>query len=161
MLRRLRFQLSLLYLLAAFSLVLLVGGGSYLLLRYYLQQTTDLALEYKMAQQFHNYGLALPKELRQAEISWMENNAHLTRGASGLITALPSPTRSLNGEEEDEEGEHAQPSAPEYGVEEDALDGDLTSIFVSPLNANGEVIAGSQASAAPLIQDKAASLAAM
>ena len=56
MLRRLRFQLSFLYLLAAVGLVLLVGGGSYLLMRYYLQETTDLALEYKMAQQYQSMG---------------------------------------------------------------------------------------------------------
>ena len=159
MLKRLRFQLSFLYLLAAIGLVLLIGGGSYLLLRYYLQQTTDLALEYKMAQEFHKYGLALPVELQQAQRSWLDNNEHFTRGATALTTVLPLPTRSLNGEEEGEEEEHAQPSAPEYGVEEDAYDGDLAAVFVSSLNANGDIIPGSQASAAPLFQDKEAILA--
>jgi len=161
MLRRLRFQLSFLYLLAAVGLVLLVGGGSYLLLRYYLQETTDLALEYKMAQQFHKYGLALPEELQRAERAWLENNARLARGASPLTTVLPLPTLGLAMEEEGEEGEHAQPSAPENEVDEDNYDGDLAAIFVSPLDANGQAIAGSQVSAAPLFQDKEASLAAM
>jgi len=161
MLRRLRFQLSFLYLLAAVGLVLLVGGGSYLLMRYYLQETTDLALEYKMAQQYQKYGLALPEELQRAERTWLENNARLTRGASALITALPSPTRGHAEEEEGETSEHAQPSALEAEAGEDAYDGDLAAIFVSSLDANGEVIAGSQASAAPLFQDKEASLAAM
>jgi len=161
MLRRLRFQLSSLYLLAAIGLVLLIGGGSYLLLRYYLQETTDLALEYKMALQFHKYGLALPEELHRAERTWLENNARLARGASALPTALPSPTPGFPQEEEGDEGEYSQQTPLEAEASEDAFDGDLAAIFVSSLDANGQLIAGSQASAAPLFQDNEAILAAM
>jgi signal transduction histidine kinase len=170
MLRRLRFQLSLLYLLAAAGLVLLIGGGSYLLLRYYLQETTDLALEYKMAQQFHKYGLALPEELQRAERTWLENNAHLTHGGSVLATLLPSPTPRMLAEEEGEYGESsesgesgapAQQSALDAEISEEAFDGDLAAIFISSLDVNGNIIPGSQVSAAPLFQDKEASLVAM
>jgi signal transduction histidine kinase len=164
MLRRLRLQLSFLYLLAAVGLVLLVGGGSYLLLRYHLQETTDLALEYKMAQQFHKYGLALPEELQRAERTWLENNGRLTRGASTLITALPSPTLRLAAEEEGEggePGEYAEQPSLEAEASEEAFDGDLAAIFVSSLDKSGNIIPGSQVSAAPLFQDKDASLAAL
>ena len=108
MLKRLRIQLSFLYLLAAAGLVLLIGGGSYLLLRYYLQATTDLALEYKMAQQFHSYGLVLPGELQRAERTWLENNARLARGGTGLATLFPTPKSSHANEEEGEEGEDGE-----------------------------------------------------
>jgi signal transduction histidine kinase len=170
MLKRLRFQLSFLYLMAAVGLVLLIGGGSYLLLRYYLQASTDLALEYKMAQQFHKYGLALPEELQRAERTWLENNAHLTHGGSVLATLLPSPTPRLAAEEEGEDGESselgesgapAQQSALEAEIAEEAFDGDLAAIFVSSLDVNGNIIPGSQVSAAPLFRDKEASLVAL
>ena len=49
MLRRLRWQFSLLYVLAAVMLIALIGGGSYSLLRYYFETSTDLALQYKVA----------------------------------------------------------------------------------------------------------------
>ena len=167
MLRRLRFQLSFLYLLAAVGLVLLIGGGSYLLLRYYLQGTTDLALEYKMAQQFHRYGLALPEELQRAEKVWLENNARLTRSNPVIATLLLSPTPRVAAEEEGEDGESgesgapAQQPAPESEAGEDVYDGDLAAIFVSSLDSNGKVIPGSQVSAAPYFLDRQASLAAM
>jgi signal transduction histidine kinase len=161
MLKRLRFQLSFLYLLAAIGLVLLIGGGSYLLLRYYLQQTTDLALEYKMAQEFHSHGLSLPVELQRAERTWLENNAHLSRGTANLVPAPVSSTPRVIVGEEDEEGEYTQPPAPESEVGEDSYDGDLAAIFVSSLDANGEIIPGSQASTVPLFLHKEASLAAM
>ena len=167
MLKRLRIQLSFLYLLAAAGLVLLIGGGSYLLLRYYLQATTDLALEYKMAQQFHGYGLVLPGELQRAERTWLENNARLARGGSGLATLFPAPKSSHADEEEGEEGEAGEYSPPveqpeaESETGEAAYDGDLAAIFVSSLDANGNIISDSQASIAPFFQDKEASLAAM
>ena len=46
MLNRLRWQLTLFYFLAAFALVALLAGGSYTLLRFYLESSTDLALHY-------------------------------------------------------------------------------------------------------------------
>jgi hypothetical protein len=57
MLKRLRWQLTLLYMLAALGLLLLVGAGSYTLLRYYFIYETDQALDYKMAQLFEAYSL--------------------------------------------------------------------------------------------------------
>jgi signal transduction histidine kinase len=71
MLRGLRVQLMLLSLVAAIGLVALLGGGSYYLLNLYMQRSTDLALQTKMALQFRQYGLALPPELARAEQDWL------------------------------------------------------------------------------------------
>lgn len=73
MLKRLRTQLTLIYLLAAVGLAALINLSAYTLLNYYLQQETDLALKYKMAIAFRQYGLNLPPELAQAERIWVES----------------------------------------------------------------------------------------
>ena len=67
MLKRLRVQLTVLYILAALGLAALISAGAYLLLGYYFQQQTDLALSYKMASTFKQYNLPLTPELLQAE----------------------------------------------------------------------------------------------
>ncbi len=106
MLRRLRWQLTAFYFLAALGLVALLGAGSYALLYYYLQSSTDLALQYKMATQFRQYGLAVPSELAQAELAFLENKPRSTPTltsapaasstaaalASTPNTEMPSPT---------------------------------------------------------------------
>jgi signal transduction histidine kinase len=93
MLKRLRWQLTLLYLLAAMSLVTLVGGGAYWLILHYFQVTTDLALEYKMAGEFRNYGIALPSELAVAEQVWLQNYAHQSTGLPAqALTVIPTST---------------------------------------------------------------------
>jgi signal transduction histidine kinase len=97
MLKRLRWQLTLLYLLAAMSLVALVGGGAYWLIRHYFQTTTDLALQYKMAGEFRHYGITLPSELAKAEQTWLENYASSPTGLSTLaIAAMITPAAGQN-----------------------------------------------------------------
>jgi signal transduction histidine kinase len=103
MLKRLRFQLTILYLLASMSLVALTGAGTYLLLQRYLQVAADQALEYKMALQFEQYGLSLPPELAQAEQNWLKQNPRdstvFEAPAAGVLvpatsTQAPSATPS-------------------------------------------------------------------
>ena len=101
MLKRLRWQLTLLYLLAAMSLVTLVGGGAYWLILHYFQITTDLALQYKMAGEFRRYGIALPTELTAAEQVWLENYARQSTGVPAealsvfaTSTVVSQPTHS-------------------------------------------------------------------
>ena len=93
MLKSLRWQLTLLYLLAAMSLATLVGGGAYWLIRHYFQVTTDLALQYKMAGEFRRYGIDLPTELTAAEQIWLENYARQSTGlpAEALSVIATSP----------------------------------------------------------------------
>jgi hypothetical protein len=68
MLKRLRWQLTFVYIVAAIGLVGLVSFGAYSLLRYYFERQTDLALQYKMAAAYRQYGLDLPSELSEAEM---------------------------------------------------------------------------------------------
>jgi signal transduction histidine kinase len=83
MLKTLRWQLTLLYFLAALGLVGLMGAVTYALIGYDFQHTTDLALQYKMATEFRNLGLPVPPELAKVEQIWLDNNQR-------RIT-LPSP----------------------------------------------------------------------
>jgi signal transduction histidine kinase len=116
MLSRLRWQLTLLYLLVAAGLVILIGGGSYALVLSYFHNSTDLALAYKMAGLFETYHLPLPPELAQAKNNWNVNNLNLDisrilssspRSVANLSpTAYPDPTaravaRQSSGEVED------------------------------------------------------------
>jgi len=110
MLKRLRLQLAFLYILAAIGLVALFGLGSYVLLQLYFQRETDLALQYKMALQFRQYGLTPPAELLRVEQNWQASNS---RPASSPTPSKPtlSPVQSDLGEDsEDEEKQTASPS---------------------------------------------------
>ena len=65
-----RIQLTLLYLAAALALILVMGGGAYMILRAYFQSTTDLALRHKMAHEFTLLGAPLPPSLADADRDW-------------------------------------------------------------------------------------------
>lgn len=75
MFKRLRLQLMLLYPLVGLALVVLFGGGAYLLVRYYLlvEYYPDIELEARMAESFENLEIAVPDELRDAEITWQRH----------------------------------------------------------------------------------------
>ncbi|HEY1016000.1 MAG TPA: HAMP domain-containing sensor histidine kinase, partial [Herpetosiphonaceae bacterium] len=64
----LRLRLTVLYLLAGATLIALIGGGMYLLVRRYFVSTTDHALEHRMAFEFAQLRAPLPPELRSAEL---------------------------------------------------------------------------------------------
>jgi len=148
MLRNLRWKLTLLYLVSALGLVILLGAGSYAMLRYYFQQSTDLALEYKMATEFRLLGLSLPQNLAKSEQIWLENNPHLasTPTAAALSTPVtPSPTLSGQGESSDGEGE---------------VEGELSPIFVVPPGSSGKNTPNPQNAPVTKIFDAAASSAA-
>jgi signal transduction histidine kinase len=167
MLKRLRFQLTLLYILAALGLVVLLGVGSYSMLQIYLQNATDQALQYKMAIQFRQYGVGLPLELANAERQW----------SVGQKTALPAPTPATTNpvysQNEEEEGDNEiqpviQTTAPTGGqfqpseeLDEDAFNSQLAPIFVAPLDDAGKLIPGSARAAALVVNDAQASAAAL
>jgi len=153
MLRRLRVQLTLFYFLAALSLVVLLGGGSYLLLRHYLYSATDQAMQVKMALVLRQYGLSLPPDLAQAEQNWLEN-----RGQS-----LQSPTLPAASSEHDEEEteEHSTTPSPNYRPGDEAYDEELAPVFVLPLNASSDLMPAANLPQAPISQDRAAAAAAL
>jgi signal transduction histidine kinase len=147
MLRRLRLQFTLLYTLAAVSLVALVSVGAYQLLGYYFQRETDLALSYKMATLFRQYEVTLPPELALAEQTWLEGKVvHSLRPTSS--SSLPASS-DLESEGEDDKNDNegnetqiqvpgVQTGPPEEG--EDRYDAQLASIYVLPIDARGQVI---------------------
>ena len=148
MLKRLRLQLTLLYLLAALSLVVLIGVGSYSLVKFYFDRETDQALQYKMAEQFRSYNLPLPAELLRAEQIWLEINGR------PAVVPTATQTKPLMVQESEDDGydvegedgsESTTPSSPQPQREEsdeDSYDGQLASIFSLPLDANGNLISG-------------------
>ena len=213
MLKRLRWQLTSLYLLVALGLIALVGFGSYTLIRTYFQTTTDQAIQYKMATLFQSYSLPIPEELAQVQQSWLgdqgktQNVATLPPVVAAVAeTPMPLPTSSAQqreatrvvkaqnvnsgsneAEESEEENDHGVVSsqvgqtvkttpavtAPTSqqalsDIEEhesspdDAYDARLAPIFVLPVNAQGNLIANSQApNPAPIAVDNQAASAAL
>ncbi|MEP7136188.1 MAG: HAMP domain-containing sensor histidine kinase [Chloroflexota bacterium] len=149
MLRPLRVKLTLLYFVFALGLVILLGAGSYVLLSYYFQQSTDLALQYKMATEFRALGLTLPQNLAQSEQVWLQNNPRPTFTPTAVPSSVlitPKPQSSSGGESSSGDGE---------------IDNELLPIFVNPLDANGQNIANPKTSTTTKIIDISASAAAM
>src|SRR5258706_16443309 len=70
----LRLSLTLLYLGAGIALVVLVGGSSYGLLRYYFDSTTDLALHYELARELRLANAVVPPDVAAAEASWSRSH---------------------------------------------------------------------------------------
>lgn len=93
MFRGLRLRLTLLYALAALALVSLVGGGAYLVVARYFRDVTDLALQHKMAHEFHALAAPIPAELAPADRDWS-----IVRGEVGLIPQ-PGAARDLSEDE--------------------------------------------------------------
>ena len=148
MLRSLRLKLTLLYFVFALGLAVLLGAGSYLMLSYYFQQSTDLALQYKMATEFRLLGLTLPASLAQSEQVWLANNPRPAATATAIASIPKTPEQHSSDDEKssDNEGE---------------IDGELSPIFVAPLDSSGTDLTASQKAPATKIIDIAASAAAI
>ena len=143
MLKSLRWQLTFLYLFAAIGLVSLMGAGTYALIDRYFQQTTDLALEYKMATQFHLMGLVLPAQLGQSEILWLQNNSRLTsivQPTPAVVNLGDSNDHEESEEAEDEGGNH---EAESFHEEDHRYNADLAAVFVISLDESGQPILAS------------------
>jgi len=154
MLRTLRLKLTLLYFVFALGLVVLLGAGSYIMLSYYFQQSTDLALQYKMATEFRLLGLSLPRGLEQSEQIWLANNppsASAPTAVSSSIPVTPHPSSS----------DKKESSNDDDNEDEDEIEGELSPIFVVPLDSSGKDIANPQNTPATKIIDLSASVAAM
>lgn len=152
MLRSLRLKLTLLYFVFALGLAVLLGAGSYLMLSYYFQQSTDLALQYKMATEFRLLGLTLPDSLARSEQVWLENNpntAPISTATPSFTASTPNATSSHTGESSDDEGEDGE------------IDSELSPIFVVPFDTGGQNNGNTQTTAITKIIDSAASTAAL
>jgi signal transduction histidine kinase len=145
MLKKLRLRLTLVYLLSSLGLVTILGAGTYALLAVYFQQSTDHALQYKMAIEFQALGIKLPSELEVAEQAWSQKNDHQA------ATFTPSNGNGLTSEEESEGSQNAAQTGTNPilagGDENDRYDGLLAPVFVVP-SAGSTVNAG-----APIVND--------
>lgn len=124
MLKSLRWKLTFFYFVIALFLIALVGGGSYALLQRYFQQTTDMALQYRMAQELSRYGVTLPAEMVTATTRWCE------------LKNLPTPVTRTSFD--DDLGDDHDEADERY--EDEAYDADLATIFVFPLDEEGVLL---------------------
>jgi signal transduction histidine kinase len=150
----LRLRLTFLYLLVAAAFTFLMALGTHQLVSRYFQNTTDLALRYRMAQEFVLLGLPLPTELQAAAATWSER-----RGSTSLETVQLPTTVILAGEDEHEEedDEHGKEYTQGYYERgEEAYDGDLAAIYTLPLDDRGNLESASISNAASLPPDLSA-----
>lgn len=124
MLKALRWKLTFFYFVVALFLIALVGGGSYWLLSRYFQQTTDMALQYRMAQELSRYGVNLPPEMVSATTRWCDQNQLPTPGA---VTGFDDDSSEYHWEEYE-------------SFEDEAYNADLATIFVFPLDSEGDLL---------------------
>ncbi|MFV9505074.1 MAG: sensor histidine kinase [Oscillochloridaceae bacterium umkhey_bin13] len=143
MLKGLRLQLTLVYTLAALVVVALVGGGAYLIVARYFAGVTDLALQHKMAHEFHALAAPLPAELVPADRDWS-----LVRAEWGLLPA-PAPRDRTD----DDDDDASQSSMILAGTADAA---ELAAIIVLPLDASGRVLFHPDTTAPILAPDPAA-----
>jgi signal transduction histidine kinase len=140
MFKQLRVQLTLMYLLFALAMVVALGWGSYTLLHYYFNSATDLALQYRMAQELRSLGLTLPPDLQAAETRWLLGRQRSPIPQEATATAQ---TESQDGNDSEPDNEKstgaAQPGTNQESLD-DAYEGDLAAIFVLPLGSTGQLL---------------------
>ncbi|NSW51431.1 MAG: HAMP domain-containing histidine kinase [Anaerolineae bacterium] len=124
MLKTLRWKLTFFYFIIALCLIALVGGGAYWMLSRYFQQTTDMALQYRMAQELSRYGVHMPSDMASTTARWCERNH------------LPTPLIQTN---IGENAEYEDNDEDEW-YEDEAYNADLATIFVFPLDKDGAML---------------------
>lgn len=139
MLKNLRIKLTLLYLAVAILLVFLLGGTTYGVLYFYFQNSTDLALRTKMATVFNSLGVALPSALSKAEREWSKQASH----SKGFFKVEESEALK--------EMEFEPSEIPTIKYE-----GELSSIFVLPLDSSGSLIFNPNPYEPPMLPDQSA-----
>ena len=115
MLRQLRIQLTLIYMLAGILLVVIMGVGLYWRLSSYFQTTTDLALKFRLAQELRHLQAPVTPALEEAEVDYQESldsgffsrsQITSTQTITGTYTIIPSQLpSSIETEPESEESE--------------------------------------------------------
>ena len=128
MLNQLRIRLTLLYFLVALLLAGLVSLSAYLMIFFYFQDSNDAALRYKMAVTFQSLGANLPPELNSSLSTWEKEHS------SQLLSTSDNPGHE--NEDEQENDDYASSSA--YLIEN--YEGELSSIFILPLDLNGRIL---------------------
>lgn len=154
MLRKLRLRLTLLYLLVALAFISLLSMGTYRLLGTYFQHTTDLGMRHKMAHEFRLLGAPLPAELVDADRDWFANRDMMFPDATSVSdSSLEGQSRTMLGADE------RYRLGADYA--EQFYDGELSAIFVLPLNASGELVFNPNPYTPPLAPNAEAAAAAL
>jgi signal transduction histidine kinase len=121
MLRRLRIQLTLIYMLAGVFLEVIMGAGLYWRLSSYFQTTTDLALKFQLAQELRQLKAPITPALEEAEQEWKNsldsgiinrNQLPSTATSSGTFAIQPSQVPTLFETESD--GENSEGGGGEH-----------------------------------------------
>jgi signal transduction histidine kinase len=164
MFRGLRLRLTLLYVLAALAFVAVLSISTYHLLATYFQATTDMGLQHKMAHEFRLLGAPVPPELAAADRDWFANRAILFPDATPMAGAVNMDYADEMYEEYEayEDDEHEGDDyyeAEDYA--EEFYDGELSAIFVLPLDAQGRLLFDPNPYTPPLPPNTAAVEAAL
>jgi hypothetical protein len=155
MFRGLRLRLTLLYVLAALAFVAVLSLSTYHLLATYFQSTTDMGLQHKMAHEFRLLGAQVPPELAAADRDWFANRAILFPDSS------PVSYDEEEGEYEDDEDDEGDDYYEAEDYAEEFYDGELSAIFVLPLDAQGRLLFDPNPYTPPLPPNTAAVQAAL
>lgn len=134
MLKPLRIKLTLLYLMVAMLLAGIVGLGAYSLLYFYFQNNNDTALKFKMADNFSTIGVSLPDELVRAQQDWIS-----LRSKPGKTSDSENEIESNEAHDDETSEDHDIVSNPTLTISE-VYEGELTSIFILPLDINGRLM---------------------
>lgn len=138
-------RLTVLYAGVALVFTIGLGAGCYALLDHYLESTTDLALQHKMAHEFIERNLPVPRQLAEAERDWTTSRTRF------LPQPLPQPSNATP----------PQPDTNTTVASEEAFEGELAAIFVIPLDANGHVTLPPATAAFPIPPNQEAIAPAM
>ena len=146
MLKDLRLRLTVLFLLIGVGLVVVLGGVTYNLLRYYFLSSTDQALKLKMGLQFIELNSPIPADLYR---SISGSGLFAIDASTNPTSAVLSTPGQVSQSEEDE---------VRHRVLEES---ELADIFVLPLSIQGTLIKNPTFTYDPLILDQAAFLQAV
>lgn len=134
----LRWRLTLLYVLAAVLFVVVLSVSTYHMLATYFQRTTDLGLQHKMAHEFRLLDIPVPPELAAADRDWFANRAILFPDPSPALTTTTTTTTIGDGEQSSAQVVQASSIGQDYA--EEFYDGELSAIFVLPLDEHGRLL---------------------
>ena len=133
MFSKIRLQFTLLYMLIAVAFVVIIGSFTYGLLTIYLQSITDLALRHKIAHEYEVMNLPMPPELTTADQQWADIRKRIFPSLFGQTsTSTNNDNPKIAGGPVTGQAE----SVDKLSLEE-AYDGELSAIFLIPLDAQG------------------------
>jgi signal transduction histidine kinase len=128
----LRFRLTATYVVAALSLVLLMGLGTYGLLRFYFQSDNDAVIRYRVAIEYESLGVEIPADLAAAKDRWESRHGEVA-DASALPPGLALKSEDAAADDLEDDGGGGPPwkAYP---------DSELAPLFVLRLDSSGTLV---------------------